>query len=639
MKPSLGLFAFVLSMVGLVAAEPPPLLPVETFFKNPEFTHVSFSPDGKSIALLQSIDNRMNIVVLDLEKMEKRQLTRYKRQNIAFYEWVGSDHLAFWADDDGDEFYGMFVIKRDGTGYRELAGTLKSQRARGRVNAGGMSFLSRIEGDDGYILVERHSRAGKNGDVCRVNLKSGHVTVQQFNPGNITQWLTDRRGVVRVGLATDKDGVKILHRPTNDAPWETLDARGLNDPEWQPLGFDGDDRTLFIATSDGRATRAVYRYDTVTRRREDEPVCADGTYDAGSLIYSRSLRRVVGIRYEADKPRTQWLDPRFEQYQRTVDAALPDTINAIREATPDGRTLLVHASSDREPGVYYVMDLERRKISEVAVTRSWIDPERMARMQPVSFAARDGLPLHGYLTLPVGREPRQLPLVLLVHGGPYGIRDTWGFEREIQFLANRGFAVLQVNYRGSGGYGPSFEAAGYQKWGLEMQDDLTDAVRWAIAQGVADPRRIVIMGGSYGGYAVMAGLAFTPELYCAGVNIVGATGIRDFLRDRHDRPDYMDAVFAERWGDLKRDRERLERTSADNFMAQVRAPVFMAYGENDPRVPVEHGKRYRDALKQAGKPFELVIEDDEGHGFYKEQNAVELYRKIEDFLRRHVPRV
>jgi len=623
MKPSLGLFAFVLSMVGLVAAEPPPLLPVETFFKNPEFTHVSFSPDGKSIALLQSIDNRMNIVVLDLEKMEKRQLTRYKRQNIAFYEWVGSDHLAFWADYDGNESFSMFVIKRDGTGYKDL---------------GGGRFLSRLEGQTDHILVEWADAKRTGTNVHRLNLRTGRTSPHLVNPGSVTDWITDRRGVVRIRIAMDEERRTVMHRAADGAEWEVLDVRSLLAPTWHPLGFDGDHRTLFVTTSDGRATSAVYRYDTVTRQREAEPVCADARYDVGSLIYSESLQRVVGIRYEGEKPVTRWIDSRFEAYQRAADAALPDTLNEVRDATPDGQKLLLYASSEREPGIFYLMDLARKKITEIAVTRSWIDPAQMAPMQPVSFTARDGLSLHGYLTLPAGRAPKNLPLVLLVHGGPFGIRDSWGFDREGQFLANRGFAVLQVNYRGSGGYGPAFEAAGYQKWGLEMQDDLTDAVRWAIAQGVADPRRVVIMGASYGGYAVMAGLAFTPDLYCAGVNIVGVTGIRDFLRDRDGPPSRSDALLTERWGDLKRDRERIKRTSADNFMTQVRAPVFMAYGENDPRVPVEHGKRYRDALKQAGKPFELFIEDEEGHGFRKEQNTVELYRKIEDFLRRHVPR-
>jgi dipeptidyl aminopeptidase/acylaminoacyl peptidase len=618
------LTAWAVAIASAMAA-PAPVLPVETFFRNPTFTQLSFSPDGKSIALLQSVEKRMNLVVLNLEKMEKNLLTRFTAQNITAYQWVGNDHLAFFMDDDGNEFFGMFVIKRDGTGYKKVSG------------GAGMSFLSRIEGDDAQILVLRNSRRAEYPDVYRVNLRDGRNFIHTMNPGSVTEWIADRAGVVRIGIATEKDRVRVLHRPTNEAKWEEIDSRRHSDPEWLPLGFDGDNRTLYVATSEGRATAAVYRYNTMTRQRDPEPVCADPVYDAGDLIYSRSLKKVVGINYQADQPRTVWLDEKFVAHQRVVDGALPDTVNLIREATPDGQALLVHASSDREPGVYYAMDLARRKINEIAVTREWIDPAQMAAVRPVQLAARDGLALRGYLTLPTGREPRRLPLVLLVHGGPYGIRDTWGFDNEAQFLANRGFAVLQVNYRGSGGYGPAFQAAGYQRWGLEMQDDLTDAVKWAIAEEIADPARVVIMGASYGGYAVMAGLTFTPELYCAGVNIVGAASMKQFLFDRRHAPEYMDLLLAERWGDLKRDKERLERTAPENFIERVRAPVFMAYGQNDPRVPVEHGWRLEAALKKAGKPYEIFVKDDEGHGFRKEGNAIELYQKVDEFLRRHVP--
>lgn len=636
MAKGIGVLTAAVVWAGQAMAAMPPVLPVETFFRNPTFAQVSFSPDGKSIALLQSVENRMNIVVLNLDKMEKNLLTRFTAQNVTAYQWVGNDHLAFFMDDDGNEFFGMFVVKRDGTGYKELSGTFESQRSRGKVAIAGMTFFSRLEGDSEQILVLRNERLPQFHDVQRVNLRTGRSFVHTLNPGNVIGWVADRQGVVRLAIAAEADRTDVLHRPTNDAPWKVIHSHRADEAEWRPLGFDGDGRTLFIATSEGRATEAVYRFDTETLQRAAEPVCADATYDAGSLVYSGALKKVVGINYAAEKPTTKWLEPKFEAYQRIVDAALPDTVNHIREATPDGQALLIHAASDREPGVYYVMDLARRKIDEIAVARSWVDPAQMAPMRPVRFAARDGLPLHGYLTLPVGREPRGLPLALLVHGGPYGIRDGWSFDNDAQFLANRGFAVLQVNYRGSGGYGPAFEAAGYRKWGLEMQDDLTDAVKWAIAEGVADPKRVVIMGASYGGYAVMAGLAFTPELYCAGINIAGAASMKQFLEDRRHAPDHLEKLLAARWGDLKRDRERLERTAPENFAARVRAPVLMAYGRNDPRVQIEHGWRLESAWKKAGKPYELFIKDDEGHGFRKESNAIELYRKVDDFLRRHV---
>lgn len=619
------------------AATTIPELPVEHFFRHATFSDLSFSPDGKSIALLESIKGRQNLVVLDLATNRKTLLTDLKQQDVAAYTWVSSSRLAFILDTEGNEFFGLYVVDRDGKNFRELSGTLGSQRGKGKYNPVQLRLFARIEGDDDRILVLGNERFTYFPDVHRVDLRTGRRTMVLANPGNVSGWMPDRAGVVRIGVVSEPGRTRLIHRANEEAEWESLREGDALNLEWDPLGFDGDNRTLFIAVNDGRGPAAIHRFDTATKQLDPTPVLADPTYDVNGIRYWRSTGKVMALFYQADKPKTHWLDPKGARYQAIVDQALKTTRNVINEATPDGQILLVYAYSDREPGVYYLMDLGKKQIQEIAVTRDWLDPQQMAEMKPVRFKARDGLDVHGYLTLPAGREPRGRPLIVLPHGGPFGIRDTWGFNPEVQFLANRGYAVLQVNFRGSGGYGPAFEQAGYRKWGREMQHDLSDAVSWAVAEGYADPKKVVIMGASYGGYAVMAGLTFTPELYCAGVNIVGVTDLDVLFNNDSSWPAVRRESYALRIADPRKDAELMQAISPVHHAAAIRVPVFMAYGENDPRVDLQHGYRMERALKKEGKTYEYFLRKDEGHGYRKEENAVELYRRIDAFLKRHAP--
>ena len=375
---------------------------------------------------------------------------------------------------------------------------------------------------------------------------------------------------------------------------------------------------------------------------------ADDTYDAleangaaatsfsSNLIVDPVKKKIVGLSYSADRTRFHWIDDEMRKIQEKLEASLPDTVHRPRQFAADGSKIIYLSTSDRDSGVYYLFDRQTQKVNELAVIKPGIDPDRMAAMKAVTFPARDGLTLHGYLTLPRGRPAKNLPLILHPHGGPFGIRDEWNYNDEVQFYANRGFAVLQVNYRGSGGYGRAYEAAGFKKWGLEMQDDLSDGVKWCIAQGIADPARVVISGASYGGYATMAGLTLTPELYCAGINYVGVTDI-ELLIPREAPPDRM-YWRNTRLGKLSdpADKKRLYDTSPVHFADRINVPLLMAYGKNDPRVHIDHGFDMERALKKASKSYEMIIEADEGHGFRKEESRIAFFEKVDVFLKKNV---
>lgn len=471
-------------------------------------------------------------------------------------------------------------------------------------------------------------------DPCWLDVHTGAYSLLAKNPGHVRSWVIDRDFQVRFAISGESLDSSLLYREKNGDDWREVAKLKDGAASWRPIAFDADNKTVFVSSSHDRQTSAIYRMN-VDAMQLGDLVCEDSVYDVDGVVWSKARNRIVGVHYIADRERYQWIDEEYARRQQILDRSLPGMVNEQREVSDDGTKILVYSYADREPGVYYLFDQVNKKIEELAVVRPKIDPATMAKSTPVTYQARDGLTIHAYLTLPVGREPKNLPFIVNPHGGPFGIRDQWRFSPEVQFLANRGFAVLQPNYRGSGGYGTEFERKGYRQWGRAMQDDLSDGVKWAIEQGIADPKKVVILGASYGGYATMAGLAFTPELYCAGVNYVGVTDLKIIAlsgRDFRGARDWRQS----RLGDLYKDADELYDRSPVNFAQNIRVPVFMAYGRRDPRVTREHGDDMKAALEKHGKTYEFIIEDEEGHGFRKAEKSIEYYRRVEAFLKKHV---
>lgn len=646
----------LLAAAPLVAALPPtapagapvPELPVSTFFQAPSIASLTFSPNGKYLACLVPYEHCLNLAVIDLEKGTKNLLTNFKDRQAVRPRWATNDRILFEVEDAGTESFDLDAVNRDGSDPTMIAAGYTKAGSENGVNVRFRSVLGSIDDDPKNILVLANLTYRDWSDVAIMSLKTGAMKTLIEAPGQVDYYVRDRAGQVRLAVVEDHQIRRVLSRDPKTKAWSTLTEHRRGEPGWEPIGFDGDNRTLFILSSLGRKTAAVCRYDVVDHKELDV-VLADDTYDATeangaaarnftpSTIYDASKHKVVGLSYAADRTRFRWLDADMQRLQDKLEASLPDTVHYPRQFTEDGSKIIYFSSSDRDPGVYYLYDRARQKLNELAVLKPAIDPDKMSAMNPVAFAARDGLVLHGYLTLPKGRVARHLPLVLHPHGGPFSIRDEWVYNDEVQFYANRGFAVLQIDYRGSGGYGAWFQAAGYRKWGLEMQDDLTDGVRWAIAQGIADPARVVISGASYGGYATMAGLAFTPELYCAGINYVGVTNLTTQWGKFHGTADELGLV-REWFADMEKaaDRKRAYDTSPCNFADHIRAPVLMAYGKNDPRVNIDQGYDMEAALKKAGKPYELIIEADEGHGFRMEPRRIAFFTKVDAFLKANV---
>lgn len=622
------------------AGQPPPRLPIEVFFANFEIAQLRFSPDGRYLAALVPVERRMNLVVMDLEKKKQQLVTKLTDEGIQSFSWANNDRLLFVRDEGGREQQGLYAVSRQGGVVDRLAYN-GEQAATARINANFGGLIRRNRADPNKFFVRMFEKLRDRPDVGIMDVRSGAMSVVTPNPGMVTDWILDRKNVVRVGIAAEGAKISIRYRDKEDASWETIASFEEGEPQWTPLAFEGDNRTLYVSSDIGRKTRAIFKYDTATRTMGDL-VVGDDTYDISSgLIWSEALNAMVGVNYEAERKKEVYWNEEFQQRQQIIDRSLPGLSNTQIEASDDGGRILIYSRSDQEPGIYYLFDAKNKRIEQLAVVKPQINPDLMAKMTPISYPARDGLLIRGYLTLPQGIEPKNLPLVIHPHGGPYGQRDTWGFNPEVQFLANRGFAVLQMDYRGSGGYGRAFEQAGYQRWGLEMQDDITDAVHWAIKAGIADPRRVVIEGASYGGYAALAGVTFTPDIYCAAINYVGVADLttqfkrlqngsreaRHWLHTRIGDPDISNVA------------QRLERTSPSKFAEAIRVPVLMAYGRNDPRVKIEQGYAIEAALQRSKIPYKMIIEENEGHGFQKEEKRVAWFKEIEAFLDEHVPQV
>jgi dipeptidyl aminopeptidase/acylaminoacyl peptidase len=598
-------------------------IPLEDFFRKPERTGFELSPSGRHLAFLAPWERRLNVHVLDLDSGGERRVTEARTRDVAGFLWADDDRIVYVQDAGGDENWRLHAVSRDGGNPLDLT---PFEGVQCRV-------VDDLEEVPGEILFEMNRRDPHVFDVYRLNVNTGAMTAIAENPGNVQGWYTDHDGRLRLATTTDGVNTSILHRESETDPWRTVATYDFRETA-HPLKFTFDNRAIWVASNVGRDRRAIFEYDLATGK-ETRLVFEHPEVDVAHLLVSKVRKAVTGVLFETDKPRYVFFDERRLGIQRRIDERLPDTFNAIASTSRDENRWIVHATSDRTRGAYWLYDVPTGALRKLFDASPWLDETEMAEMRPVAFASRDGLPLRGYLTLPPGREPTGLPLVVNPHGGPWH-RDSWGFDPEIQFLANRGFAVLQVNFRGSTGYGRRFLEASFGEWGLAMQDDVADAVAWAVAEGIADPARVAIYGGSYGGYAALSGLTKHPELYACGISYVGVSNLFTWLAaiPPYWKP-YLEMMHV-MVGHPERDAERFRATSPFFNAARIRVPLLVVQGANDPRVRKEESDQIVAALRERGVAVEYLVKDDEGHGFRNEENLFELYRTVEAFLERHL---
>ena len=611
-------------------------LPLETFFKKPQFAAFQLSPNGKELAALAPVNDRMNVVIIDLETREARAVTGVSEQDVSGFMWANNERILFFMDKDGSESFGIFAINTDRSMLRTLVEPLEAQLKGGKARIRFTNVISVLEDEPDYVLVSSNARRPSNPDVFKMNIMNGRQTLVERNPGEVTGWFADWDGnVVGAGYQDELEvGFLRLADPESDN-WETIVKSRYDEASFAPVAITGDPDVGYVIsnlTPEGqpRDKAGLYRYNFATRQFGDL-IYEHDEIDCCNPIMSRKNRDMIGVGYQVGTTEIVYTDERWKGIMESINAALPDTVNVMSSVDYEETIGVVVASSSTQPPRYYLYDFSDNTLEWLADSRPWINPEQMAEMKPITFTSRDGMLMHGYLTIPNGSDGKNLPMIMNPHGGPWA-RDGWGFSPEAQFLANRGYAVLQVNFRGSTGFGMNHLNSSKKQWGQAMQNDVTDGVKWAIDQGIADANRVCIYGGSYGGYATMAGLTYTPDLYQCGVNYVGVTDLPLLFKTAPDSWASGEKQMAEMIGDPDSEEEFLEEWSPSNHGNKIKVPVFMAYGLQDPRVNIRHARVMEDALQDANVSYELMVKKDEGHGFQKQENIYDFYGQMEMFL-------
>ena len=605
------------------------LIPREVLFGGEEKELPRVSPDGSMLAYIAPCEGTTSVWVRSVGKADDRVVAYEAGRSIVWFAWQGNGKsILYFQDRNGDENYHLMQIDLQTGVARDLT---PGDRVRIHPLRGLLSSVAPVDHRrPDEMLVTSNARIASLVDVVRVDLARGELTLDTENPGDVISWLNDNDYVVRVALAAREDGSSVL-RVRDDAasPWRVLDEFTLEDGQPALIAFTPDNTSFYAISAKGSNASRLVRYDTSTN--ECTPIVEDEAYDVGRVYIDPSTQRLVAAALLKDRIEWRVLDKAFAD-----DFAALGQLHAgdlrIESASADGNTIIVQFVNDTTPTAYFAYDRREKRGKFLFYSRPELMEHTLAPMQPFTFAARDGLELHGYLTLPVDREPKNLPAMLYVHGGPW-YRDRWGYEPLVQWMANRGYAVVQVNFRGSTGYGKAFVNAGNLQWAGAMRTDLLDARDWAIAQGFADPERFGIIGGSYGGYAVLTALTFTPDAFTCGVDIVGPSNLNTFLAAF---PPYWKAqrsMITQRMGG---DAAFLESQSPLFKAADIRAPLLVVHGANDPRVKQQESDQIVEIARNNNVPVTYAVFENEGHGFLQAANLKRFAALAETFLGEHL---
>ena len=632
MKAHISVFVSAGLLTAAAMAQQPPLIDRELFFGDPEISAAEISPDGQYIAFLKPLNKTRNIWVKKTEEPFDRAhpITNDTRRPIPAYLWSrDGKYVLFVQDHAGDENFNLYAVNPSDP---PAAGS-EVPAARNLTDIKGVRVVPyavpRSETDIVYIGLNDRDKAWH--DLYKLRISTGERTLLRKNTDRITNWVFDR-----------KDQLRLATRSAENGDTETLrvDANGFNKiyscnvlQTCDAVQFEKDGKRFYMETNKGVNLSHLVLVDPETGKEEPAESDPLNKVDFGRALFSEVSDRLIAAIYTDGKQRIYWKDKNFEADYKWLTGKLPGKEISFPSHTRDEQVWLISATSDTEPGETYLLDRKARKLTLEYRIREKLPRQDLATMEPVRYESSDGLEIPAYLTLPKGLPAKNLPVVLFPHGGPWA-RDTWGYRGMVQFLANRGYAVLQPNFRGSTGYGKQFLDKGNLQWGEKMQDDVTWGMKYLTAKGIADPKRVGIMGGSYGGYATLAGVAFTPDVYAAAVDIVGPSNLITLLGSI---PPYWEAgrrMFYERMGDpgTPEGKARMTKQSPLNAANKIRTPLLVAQGANDPRVNKGESDRIVIALRDRQFPVEYLVAPDEGHGFARPVNNMALMAASEKFL-------
>ncbi|MBK9153663.1 MAG: S9 family peptidase [Chloracidobacterium sp.] len=631
---------FVLLLVGSLpaAAQLPPLIDREVFFDNPEYAGAQISPDGKFISFIKPLDGTMNVWVKGINEpfSAARPMTNDQKRPVRSYFWSrDGKYILFVQDNGGDENFNVYAVNPT---EKPAAGS-KVPAARNISEAKGVrAIIQHVpESDPDSIYVGLNERDKAWHDLYKVKISTGERTLISENRDRYQGMIFDHMDKLRLAVRSAQNGdTELLRIEPDGKATKIYDCNAFED--CGPIAFHKDNKRVYIRTNKGDLDLIeLALLDVASGKVEKVESDPMGKVDLDGVNFSDVSKELIATTYYDDKPRIYWKNKKFEGYYNDIKKRLGDREINLQSATADETKFIVVSSSDVDPGTVWVYDTKGKNLSTLYQVREGLDRKALSPMTSIRYKSSDGLEIQAYLTLPKGLPAKNLPLVVNPHGGPWG-RNTWGYNTYAQFLANRGYAVLQPNFRASTGFGKRFLNAGNNEWGEKMQDDITWGVKYLIDQGTVDPKRVGIMGGSYGGYAALAGVAFTPDVYAASVAIVPPSNLQTLL---DSIPPYWEAIretFYKRMGDPRTPEglAQMKRQSPLTAADKIRTPLMVVQGANDPRVKQRESDQIVVALRDRKYPVEYILAPDEGHGFARPVNNMAMIAAAEKFLAKHL---
>jgi len=625
----------VVSLSSILMSNPSGAASVEDFSRHAQYHNVKISPDGKHLAALATVDGSKSLVFLDTDSYQVTySLNANKKNQAASYYWVNNERVVIQVEqmlgalEKPINMGEIYALNYDGSKKRMIFGYRSSEGG-----ADGGFLVDKLTSDPKHVLIHKRllsKRTDALTSIVKLNIYNGKEREVKRSPMGKSSFLIDGNGQPRFATGVDKNfKTKMFYSEGEGKAWKAFgnDISG----DFNPISFGKDNSSIYALKGEHGKPQGLYKYnlgtneETLLYRSE----IADPTYAVKS-----DLNEIYGLRIDEDYPKYVYIDEdvRDAQLHKALYQAFKGDSVAITSKTENGEKIIVHVSGDRNPGAFYLFNTKTMTTKHLFNARPWIKANEMAASEPFRIKTKDGLVLNGYLTLPNGKD-KNLPTVVLPHGGPQS-RDYWGYHPQVQMLANAGYAVIQVNFRGSTGYGKTFEEAGFKKWGTKIQDDIILAANYGVQQGISDKNRLCLMGTSFGGYSALQGAIRKPELFKCAIGIAGVYDL-PMLYDEGD-------VKTNTWGDafldkvLGTDVAVQKSQSPVHHVDKLKAAIFIIHGEDDERAPIEHAEALKASLEAINYPFEWLVKDKEGHGFYNEDNILESNQKILSFLDKHI---
>ncbi|MBD3749778.1 MAG: S9 family peptidase [Sphingobacteriales bacterium] len=595
----------------------------DIFFREAEKSAFKISPDGKYLSYLKPYKGKLNIFVEDIERKKNIQVTICESSGVKYYLWAGNEELFYVQDKGNDGNYQAFTVSKDGKVTHQIKTSPKTK----------IEIIDGIRNDNRYLLIALNEQNPEFFDVYKLDIKTGQKTLEIKNPGNIVEWISDNNGSVRLAIGSDGVNETLYFRASEKDAFKPVISNNFKNM-LQPLCFTGVGNHIYALSNLNRDKLALVDFDCETGK-EAKVIYENPEADVLDVVCSKAKKKLVYLTYEVSKRELYFFDDKAKEMYAQIKSKLPQQEVKIIDKNQKEDIFLLRTFTDRDPGAYYLYHAKDKQFTKLSEINPGINPTEMCQMQAISYKSRDGLTIHGYLTLPLNQANKNLPCVILPHSGSSN-RNVWGYNAEVQFLANQGYAVFQMNFRGSSGYGKAFQTAGYKQWGTKVQDDITDGVEWLIKEKIADPKRIGIYGFSFGGYSALNQIIYHPNLYQCAASYSGFINLFTYLKGFPAYYKPYQQMLNEIVGNPESDVEELKYASPIFQIDKIKMPTLIAQGAKDPRVNVNETNQFVKELRKHNQNVNYLLKEDEGHYFNDPKNRLEFYQKLEIFLNKYL---